>query len=87
MHRAHYLVKLTRKGAPWEFGLEQLDTMADLKSMLLESPVLHPINYRLDVPVIISVNTSYIAVGYIVVNLKLRYHALISMPGNDQEYM
>ena len=28
-HRAHHLVKLTRKGAPWEFGPEQLEAMAD----------------------------------------------------------
>ena len=80
VHQVHHLVKLTRKGAPREFGPEQLDAMADLKSALLESPVLHPIDYRLDVPVILSVDTSYIAVGYILsqcgpVNLKLRYHA------------
>ena len=73
-HRAHHLVKLTRKGAPWEFGTEQLEAMADFKSMLC------PIDYRLDVPVILSVNTSYIAVDYILsqcdpVNPKLRYHA------------
>ena len=80
MHQVHHLVKLTRKGAPWEFGPEQLEAMADLKSMLLESPVLCPIDYRSDVPVILSVDTSYIEVGYILslcdtVNLKLRYHA------------
>ena len=79
-HWAHHLVKPTRKGAPWEFGPEQLEAMADLKSALLEFPALCPINYRSDVPVILSVNTSYIAVGYILsqcdpVNLKLRYHA------------
>ena len=64
-HWAHHLVKLTRKGAPWKFSPEQLEAMADLKSMLLKSPALHPNNYRLDVPVILSVNTSYIAVGCI----------------------
>ena len=84
-HQAHHLVKLTRKGAPWEFSPEQLTTMADLKSML------HPIDYRSDVPVILSVDTPYIAVGYILsqcdpVNPKLRYHMYFgSVTLNDQE--
>ena len=65
--------------------------MADLKSALLESPALCPINYRSNVPAILSVNTYYIAVGYILsqcdpVNLKLRYHACFgSITLNDQE--
>ena len=78
-HHAHHLVKLTRKGAPWEFGLEQLTAMDNLKSALLAPPVLCPIDYRSDIPVILSVDTSYIAVGFILsqcnpVNLRLRYH-------------
>ena len=91
VHQAHHLVKLTRKGAPWKFGPEQLEAMADLKSALLESPALCPIDYRLDVPVILSVNTSYIAVGYILsqcdpVNPKLRYHVCFgSITLNDRE--
>jgi hypothetical protein len=39
-HRAHHLVKLTRKGAEWEFGPKQLEAMADLKEALLKSPAL-----------------------------------------------
>ena len=64
-HCVHHLVKLTRKGAPWEFSPEQLTAMDDLKSTLLVSPALCPINYRSDIPVILSVDTSYIAVGFI----------------------
>jgi Integrase zinc binding domain/RNase H-like domain found in reverse transcriptase len=90
-HRAHHLVKLTRKGAPWEFGPEQLSAMDDLKRALLESPSLRPIDYRSDVPVILSVDTSYIAVGFILsqcdpVNPRLRYHARFgSITLNDRE--
>ena len=78
-HRAHHLVKLTRKGAPWQFSPEQLAAMDNLKCTLLESPALCPIDYRLDVPVILLVDTSYIAVGFILsqcdpVNPRLRYH-------------
>lgn len=64
-HRAHPLVKLTRKAAEWEFGQEQLDAMADLKEALLQSPALRPIDYHSEAPVILSVDTSQIAIGYI----------------------
>ena len=90
-HRAHHLVKLTRKGAPWEFGPEQFAAMEDLKQALLSSPALRPIDYRSEIPVILSVDTSYIAVGYILsqcdaTNPKLRYHARFgSITLNDRE--
>src|SRR5258708_20416361 len=64
-HRAHHLVKLTRKDAPFEYGQEQIDVQDDLKSALLRSPALRPINYSAAPPVLLSVDTSYIAVGYI----------------------
>ena len=63
--RAHHLVKLTWKGAEWEFGKDQLMAMEDLKEALIASPVLRPINYISATAVILSVDTSYIAVGYL----------------------
>jgi hypothetical protein len=79
-HRAHHLVKLTRKGAEWEFGQKQLDAMADLKDALLKSPALRPISYTSSAPVILAVDTSFIAIGHILSqcdpdNAKLRYVA------------
>src|ERR1700719_5070081 len=79
-HRAHHLVKLTRKGVEWEFGQEQLDAMKDLKDALLASPALKPIDYHSDAPVILSVDTSNIAIGLILSqcdkdNPRLRYFA------------
>ena len=65
--------------------------MDDLKSALLVSPALCPIDYRSDVPVILSVDTSYIAVGSILsqcdpVNPRLRYHMRFgSITLNDHE--
>jgi hypothetical protein len=64
-HQAHHLVKLTRKGAQWEFGPIQETAMDNLKQALLTSPALWPINYKSDAPVILSVNTSHIAIGFI----------------------
>ena len=64
-HRVHHLLKLTSKGAPWKFGPEQSAAMNDLKHALLESSALCPIDYKSEAPVILSVDTSYIAVGFI----------------------
>lgn len=90
-HRAHHLVKLTRKDAPWEFGKDQLDAMQDLKDALLSSPALKPIDYQSDAPVILSVDTSSIAIGLILSqcdpdNTKIRYFARFgSITLNDRE--
>ena len=70
-HWAHHLVKLTWKGAEWEFGLEQLEVMDDLKQALLTSPALWPIDYTLDAPVILAVDTSYIAIRYILLQCSM----------------
>ena len=79
-HRAHHLVKLTRKGAKWEFGEKQLAVMEDLKEALVTSPALRPTDYHSEAPVILGVDTSYIAIGSILSqcdldNPKLRYVA------------
>ena len=90
-HRAHHLVKLTRKAVEWEFGQDQLDAMDDLRQALLTSPALRPIDYTSTAPVILSVDTSHIAVGYILSqcstdNPKLRYHARFgSITLNERE--
>jgi hypothetical protein len=62
-HRVHHLVKLTRKDVDFEWGEEQDMAQKDLKMALITSPVLKLINYSLEAPVILAVDTSYIAVG------------------------
>ena len=90
-HRAHHLVKLTRKGVEWEFGPDQQAAMDDLKQALLTLPALRPINYKSDSPVILSVDTSYLAIGFILSqcdpgNPKHRYHARFgSITLNERE--
>ena len=89
--KAHHLVKLTRKDAEWEFGQDQLDAMQELKDALLSSPALKPIDYKSDAPVILSVDSSSIAVGYILSqcnpeNNRLRHVARFgSITLNDRE--
>jgi hypothetical protein len=62
-HRAHHLVKLTRKDVEFEWGEEQDVAQKDLKMALITSPALKPINYSSEAPVILAVDTSYIVVG------------------------
>ena len=90
-HRAHHLVKLTRKGTEWEFGQKQLEAMADLKDALIKSPALRPIDYKSNAPVILSVDTSHIAIGFLLSqcdpsNPRLRYYAKFgSITLNERE--
>ena len=79
-HQAHHLINLTCKSAEWEFGPLQLAAMDALKQALLLSPALQPIDYNSDALVILSVNTSYIAIGFILSqcnlgDVRLQYHS------------
>ena len=90
-HRAHHLVKLTRKGIDFEWTQDQISAQEDLKKALLKSPALRPIDYSSDAPVIVSVDTSHIAVGHILSqcdpeNPRIRYHARFgSITLNERE--
>jgi hypothetical protein len=54
----------TQKDEPFIFGPEQIQAQEDLKTALLESPALYSINYTSSAPVILAIDTSYIAVGF-----------------------
>jgi hypothetical protein len=64
-HRAHHLSKLVRNNHPFEWGPQQEAAQQDLKMTLLTSPALQPIDYDSSAPVILSIDTSYIVIGYI----------------------
>lgn len=63
------LVNLTRKNAPFIWGPEQQESMQILKDSILESPALRPIDYECGREVILAVDTSNIAVGYILLQI------------------
>ena len=63
-HRAHHLVKLTRKDIPWEWGEEWERAMEDLWKVVIKLPALKPLDYKSESLVILAVDTSYIAIGY-----------------------
>lgn len=62
---ARPLVDLTRKDAPFDWGPAQDTAMERLKQALLHSPALRPIDYESEAPVVLAVDTSKTAVGYI----------------------
>src|SRR6202043_1968612 len=57
-HRAHHLVKLTCKDAPFEFGPDQIAPQNNLKQAVIESTVVRAINYSSPAPVLLAVDTS-----------------------------
>jgi hypothetical protein len=61
---AHPLIKLTQKDKPFIFSPEQIQAQEDLKATPLKSPALHAIDYTSPAPVILAVNTSYIAISF-----------------------
>ena len=63
-HRANPLTVLTWKNQLFIFGPEQIAAQEDLKQALLNSPALRPIDYSSSSPVILGIDTSYIAVGF-----------------------
>ena len=90
-HRAHALTVLTRKNYPFIFGPEQIAAQEDLKQALLDSPALRPIDYSSSSPVILAVDTSHIAVGYLLCQCDpddprmRRYSRFGSITLNDRE--
>ena len=64
-HRANPLTILTRKNQPFIFRPEQVAAQEDLKQALFDSPALRPIDYSSGSPVILGVDTSYLAVSYL----------------------
>jgi hypothetical protein len=56
--------RLKRKGVAFEWSEEQEAAQAKVKEMVRTCPALKPINYESEEPVILAVDTSYIAVGF-----------------------
>lgn len=66
---ARPLTQLLRKDAEFTWSGECQDAMDTLKKTILESPALRPISYDSPLEVIVSVDSSNIAVGFILAQL------------------
>jgi hypothetical protein len=89
--RAHPLIELTRKDEPFIFDPEQIQAQEDLKTTLLKSPALHAIDYTSSTPVILAVDTSYMAIGFqlcqcnVTMPSRCYYNQFCSITLNDRE--
>lgn len=63
--RAHALTNLTRKGVPFQWTEVEEKALVDLREALLVSAALKPIDYHSGDWVVLAVDTSLIAVGYL----------------------
>jgi hypothetical protein len=59
------LVNLTRKGIEFRFEAKEKDVMEKLKHPLIKSPAIRQIDYASSRRIILSVDSSYIAIGFI----------------------
>jgi hypothetical protein len=66
---ARPLVSLTRKDVPFTWGEDQELAMATLKEAIVHSPALRPIDHTCGREVILAVDTSVIAVGFILLQV------------------
>ena len=64
-HLAHPLTLLTQKEAPFIFRPEQISAQEALKAALLMSTALRSIDYTSPAPIILAIDTSQIAVGFL----------------------
>lgn len=63
------LVQLTKKNIDFEFGQEQLLSMEKLKMLAQTCPAIKPIDYASPNEVILAVDSSWMAVGYVLSQL------------------
>jgi RNase H-like domain found in reverse transcriptase len=63
------LTELYKKGNEFKWGDKQMEAYNTLKKLVASAPALRPIDYESDLPVFLSVDTSYMAVGFILSQL------------------
>jgi hypothetical protein len=68
-HIVRPLINLMKKDMPFIFGTEQCKAMQILKDMVLSSPALKRLDYASERKVILAVNTSNIAIGFILLQV------------------
>jgi hypothetical protein len=66
---ARPLVRLTRKGVDFVFGPKEKESMEILKVLLEQSPALKEIDYASSRRIILSVDSSFIAAGFLLLQL------------------
>jgi hypothetical protein len=88
-HIARPLTELYRNDVEFIWDERREEAFAVLKQRVTSAPALHPVDYQSENPVILSVDTSYIAVGFILSQLddkgRRRPARYGSLPLNERE--
>jgi hypothetical protein len=71
---ARPLTRLTHKDTEFVFGTEEIASQEKLKAAIISSPAIRAIDYNSEQTVYLLVDTSYIAIGYVLAQ---------QMPGSD----
>jgi hypothetical protein len=80
---ARPLVNLTHKDITFHFGAEEIAAMENIKDLVTCSPVLRPLNYAAhDWPIILTIDSSIIAVGYVLMQVRDNKHRYLSRFGS-----
>jgi hypothetical protein len=83
------LTELTHKGVEFIWTERQQDAFDQMKEVITSAPALRPVDYSSDNPVILSVDSSQIAVGFILSQLddegRRRTARYGSLPMNERE--
>jgi hypothetical protein len=80
---AHPLVNLTCKDITFHFGAEEIAAMENIKDLVTCSPVLRLLNYTAhDCPIILTVGSSVIAIGYVLMQIRDNKHQYPSQFGS-----
>lgn len=66
---AHPLIQLTKEDQEFVFGETEQKAMHTLKYLMVNSPTIHAINYSSDCEVILTVDLSWCAVGFILLQM------------------
>lgn len=74
--KAEPLVYLTCKDIPFQFGTEEEHAQKLLKEALVASPAICPLNYSNNAPIVLSVDSCNIPIGYILMQLSSQYPAI-----------
>ena len=86
---ARPLTELTRKGAEFEWTDRRQEAFDTLKMLVSTAPALRPIDYSSDLPIILSVDSSKYAVGFILSQIdeegRRRPARYGSLPMNERE--
>jgi hypothetical protein len=80
---AHPLVNLMCKDISFHFRAEEIAAMENMKDLVTCSPTLQPLNYTAhDWPIILAVNSSIAAIGYVLMQVRDNTHQYPSQFGS-----